>query len=62
MAGLAKTGVLQRLELPEQDHCCISRGPDFKALCGIRLLDGLLQPAGQLTSNCTEFGHCTFVR
>ena len=55
-ASTAKEGVLQRLELPEQDNGRMSWGPDFATIrgpCGTRLQDGLLQPDQQLHRVCT---------
>ena len=55
MGCTAKEGVLQTLKLPKRDNSCINWGPDFTAVEGTRLQDGLLQPNQQLYQ---QFAHC----
>ena len=42
-AGMAKEGVLSRLEVPKRDNGCISWDPGFTTIRGTRLQVGLLQ-------------------
>ena len=52
-ACMAKEGMLQRLELLQQTHCCISWGADFTAIRGVRLPHRLLHQDKQSHQLCT---------